>query len=203
VLLVNPLNHKWPAVMSELGFTVAAQAADGDQADALCRFVPAEVALVDCRGLGQTDSGQWEDALPSAGLPLVMLWPEGVAPPPAEQLFQHGVYACLNADPEPQALAGALEAAHRAFSERQHMGRQTREMSDALNQRKLVSRACGLLMDLEGLSEQAALERLEQSARERNLSLAQVAEAIIERLGVKRQPRRRLVRPGGKGSPPK
>jgi response regulator NasT len=50
----------------------------------------------------------------------------------------------------------------------------------ALADRKLVERAKGLLMTALGLSEQDAFRRLQLTARERNLRLAEVAARIVE-----------------------
>jgi response regulator NasT len=50
----------------------------------------------------------------------------------------------------------------------------------ALEDRKVVERAKGLLMSALGLSEQDAFRRLQQTARERNLRLADVAARIVE-----------------------
>jgi two-component system, response regulator PdtaR len=50
----------------------------------------------------------------------------------------------------------------------------------ALEDRKLVERAKGLLMSALNLSEQDAFRRLQTTARERNLRLADVARRIVE-----------------------
>ena len=50
----------------------------------------------------------------------------------------------------------------------------------ALEDRKLVERAKGLLMSALKLSEQDAFRRLQMTARERNLRLADVARRIVE-----------------------
>jgi response regulator NasT len=63
----------------------------------------------------------------------------------------------------------------------------------ALEDRKVVERAKGLLMTALDLSEQDAFRRLQQTARERNLRLADVAARIVEQqslLAPKRTARR-------------
>jgi len=50
----------------------------------------------------------------------------------------------------------------------------------ALEDRKLVERAKGLLMSALQLSEQDAFRRLQKTARERNLRLDEVARRIVE-----------------------
>jgi hypothetical protein len=55
------------------------------------------------------------------------------------------------------------------------------ELRAKLEERKLVEQAKGLLMAALGLTEDDAHRRLQRTARERNLRLADVAERIIER----------------------
>jgi two-component system, response regulator PdtaR len=50
----------------------------------------------------------------------------------------------------------------------------------ALEDRKLVERTKGLLMSALKLSEQDAFRRLQLTARERNLRLAEVARRVVE-----------------------
>ena len=201
VLLVRPRSGELPAILYDLGFHLAAQAGDGPQAEAMGRFVKADVALVDCRDADPADRDFFESRLPRADLPLVVLW-DGGPPPPARELAGRGVYSCLSGECEPQALASALEAAARGFGQARELRERAGEMAASLAERKLLGRATGLLMDREGLSEAQAGARLRRQAQDQGRSLSSVAEAVIERLEVRREPRRRVVRPGGRGSRP-
>lgn len=73
------------------------------------------------------------------------------------------------------AQATAREAAARVALEDE-----LAEARDALAERKLVERAKGILGDALGLSEAEAFRRLQRSARDRNLRLADVARRVIE-----------------------
>jgi len=57
---------------------------------------------------------------------------------------------------------------------------EVRQARQALEDRKLVERAKGLLMTALQLSEQDAFRRLQKTARDRNLRLADVARRIVE-----------------------
>ena len=52
--------------------------------------------------------------------------------------------------------------------------------TQALEDQKLLERAKGLLMDGLGLSEQEAFQRIRRTARDRNLTLAEVAARVID-----------------------
>jgi hypothetical protein len=65
--------------------------------------------------------------------------------------------------------------------EAQSRQREAGDLRIALAERKLVEQAKGLLMAALGLTENDAHRRLQQTARERNLRLADVAARIVER----------------------
>jgi response regulator NasT len=78
---------------------------------------------------------------------------------------------------ELQAAMGLAAARHAEFQE---LEAEVDRAQQALEDRKLVERAKGLLMSALGLSEQDAFRRLQLTARERNLRLAEVAARIVE-----------------------
>jgi two-component system, response regulator PdtaR len=66
-------------------------------------------------------------------------------------------------------------------------------VQQALEDRKLVERAKSLLMPALNLSEQDAFRRLQLTARERNLRLADVAARIVEQQSLLEPKRKRAV----------
>jgi response regulator NasT len=83
----------------------------------------------------------------------------------------------LFADDELQA---ALELAAARHAEFEALEAEVGRVQQALEDRKLVERAKGLLMSALHLSEQDAFRRLQLTARERNLRLVEVAARIVE-----------------------
>jgi hypothetical protein len=80
------------------------------------------------------------------------------------------------------AVAAATVALPLALvREAQSRQREAGELRAALEERKLVEQAKGLLMAALGLTEHDAHRRLQRTARERNLRLADVAGRIVER----------------------
>jgi response regulator NasT len=82
----------------------------------------------------------------------------------------------------------ALAAARHA--EFQALEAEVDRAQQALEDRKIVERAKGLLMSALDLSEQDAFRRLQLTARERNLRLADVAARIVEQQSLL-QPKRK------------
>jgi response regulator NasT len=84
-----------------------------------------------------------------------------------------GAGAYLTKPVDTRELAAALELAAARHVELQ-------AARQALADRKAIERAKGLLMTALGLDEQEAFRRLQRTARERNLKLADVAQRVVE-----------------------
>jgi two-component system, response regulator PdtaR len=97
-----------------------------------------------------------------------------------ERSIGSGVGAYLTKPVDTRELQAALELAAARHAELEAVEAEVGRAQQALEDRKLVERAKGLLMTALQLSEQDAFRRLQQTARERNLRLAEVAARIIE-----------------------
>ena len=62
----------------------------------------------------------------------------------------------------------------------QEQSEELRELNATLNDRKLVERAKGMLMQRQGLTEQEAYERLRKTAMNKNLKLVEVAQRVLD-----------------------
>lgn len=67
----------------------------------------------------------------------------------------------------------------RRFEQFEHLRREAADLRQALEDRKLIERAKGILMKRVGLDEAAAFRRLQKTASDRNLKLAEVARSIL------------------------
>jgi two-component system, response regulator PdtaR len=97
-----------------------------------------------------------------------------------ERSISSGVGAYLTKPVDTRELEAALELAAARHAELEALEAEVGRARQALEDRKLVERAKGLLMNALQLSEQDAFRRLQQTARERNLRLAEVAGRIVE-----------------------
>jgi response regulator NasT len=95
-----------------------------------------------------------------------------------------GVSAYLTKPVDSRELGAALQLAAARHAEFQALESEVDRAQQALEDRKLVERAKGLLMTALNLSEQDAFRRLQLTARERNLRLADVAGRIVEQQSV-------------------
>jgi response regulator NasT len=101
-----------------------------------------------------------------------------------ERSIASGVSAYLTKPIDTRALQAAIGLAAARHAELEQLEAEVERAQQALEDRKVVERAKGLLMSALGLSEQDAFRRLQLTARERNLRLADVAARIVEQEGL-------------------
>jgi response regulator NasT len=97
-----------------------------------------------------------------------------------ERSIASGVSAYLTKPIDTRELEAAIKLAAARHAEFEALEAEVSKAQQALEDRKLVERAKGLLMSALKLSEQDAFRRLQTTARERNLRLADVARRIVE-----------------------
>jgi AmiR/NasT family two-component response regulator len=97
-----------------------------------------------------------------------------------ERSIASGVSAYLTKPIDARELEAAIELAQLRQAEFEALEAEVDRAQQALEDRKLVERAKGLLMSALQISEQDAFRRLQKTARERNLRLGEVARRIVE-----------------------
>ncbi len=90
-----------------------------------------------------------------------------------------GVMAFLLKPVRVEELGPALDLAVARFRDFQAMRKENEELKKAIESRKLVERAKGLLMEEQGLTEAEAFRRIQKASMDRRKSMAEVAEAIL------------------------
>ncbi|HZD64734.1 MAG TPA: ANTAR domain-containing protein, partial [Acidimicrobiales bacterium] len=96
-----------------------------------------------------------------------------------EQAANCGVGAYLVKPVTPRQVGSALHLAVSRHSQFEAMQAEVDRLSDALETRKLVERAKGILMEQRGLSEAEAFARIQRRARDANRRMADVAREVI------------------------
>jgi two-component system, response regulator PdtaR len=174
-----------------LGHEAIGPAADGAEAIVLARADTPDLYLFDIE-MPNLDGLQAAQQLAAEGLrrPVVVITgvkDEGLV----ERSIASGVGAYLTKPVDTRELRAALGLSAARHLEFQQLEAEVERAQQALEDRKLVERAKGLLMSALDLSEQDAFRRLQTTARERNLRLADVAARIVEQqtlLEPKRKP---------------
>jgi two-component system, response regulator PdtaR len=178
--------------LRSLGHDPLGPAGDGLQAVALARESLPDLYLFDVE-MPNIDGLEAAKQLAGDGLRRPVVVVTGVDDPALiERSIASGVSAYLTKPVDSRELEAALALAAARHAEFQALEAEVDRAQQALEDRKIVERAKGLLMSALNLSEQDAFRRLQLTARERNLRLADVATRIVEQQS--------LLRPGRKAS---
>ena len=167
-----------------LGHEPIGPAGDGEEAVELARSQTPDVYLFDIE-LPRLDGLEAATRLARDGLRRPVVVVTGVDDPGLiDRSIASGVSAYLTKPVDTRELQAAIDLAAARHAELEALEAEVGRAQQALEDRKLVERAKGLLMSALGLSEQDAFRRLQLTARERNLRLVDVAARIVEQEAV-------------------
>ncbi len=182
------------AGLTSLGHTVVGCGRDGAQAVELAHGLAPDFVVMDIRLPGLDGIDAAERILSRQALPILLL--TGYLDPELIQRSREaGVMAYLLKPVNLRLLQVAIELATARFEEMQILRRENRELKDALEARKLVERAKGLLMERLHLTEAKAFELMRERSRKRRITLKELAAAMLEADELLRPP------DGGGGEP--
>lgn len=92
---------------------------------------------------------------------------------------QYWVMAYLVKPIKQADLEPAIAIAMRRFEQFRALRREAADLREALDDRKIIERAKGVVMQRTGLDEQTAFRRLQKLASQQNLKLVDVARAVL------------------------
>lgn len=170
----------------ESGFNlVATLPADVFLTERLAQLQP-DMVIVDAESAARDALEHVVMATREAPRPIVMFTNDSDTSHVSEAVAA-GVTAYVVAGLAPERIRPILHVAMARFQHEQALRRalaETRseldELSAELKDRKTIDRAKGLLMQRQGLSEQAAYEKLRKTAMDRGLKLAEVAQRMLD-----------------------
>jgi len=166
--------------LRSLGHEPIGPARDGEEAIAMASDDPPDLYLFDIE-MPNVDGLEAATQLAASGLRRPVVVVTGVDDPGLiERSIASGVSAYLTKPVDSRELHAAIDLAAARHAEFQALESEVDRAQQALEDRKVVERAKGLLMTGFGLSEQDAFRRLQLAARERNLRLVDVARRIVE-----------------------
>jgi response regulator NasT len=163
-----------------LGHEPLGPAADGQQAVELAREDPPDLYLFDV-DMPRLDGLAAARTLADEGLrrPIVVI--TGVDDPDLiERSIASGVSAYLTKPIDDRALDAGIRLAASRHQEFRALEAEVSKAQQALEDRKTIEQAKGLLIAATGISEPEAFRRIQRTARDRNLRLVEVARKIVE-----------------------
>jgi two-component system, response regulator PdtaR len=169
-------------LLERAGFEVCAEARDGEEAVELARSEQPDLAVMDVKMPKLDGIEAARKILEERPIPIVMLTAYG-----QEELVSRaveaGVFGYLVKPFREQDLLPAIQAARARHEELQAVRGEAESLAEALAARKVIERAKGLLMQKEGLTEDAAFARLRKASQVSGRPLKVIAEAVVATLG--------------------
>jgi response regulator NasT len=165
-------------MLTNLGYLVVGEVADGRSAVNQARELRPDVVVMDIK-MPDMDGIDAAQVLTEERIaPTVLLSAYGQREL-VERARAAGVVAYLVKPYREEELAPAIEVALARFREFQTLQKQVDDLQAALETRKLVDRAKGILMDKQGLSEAEAFRKIQKMSMDNRKPMKDVAEAII------------------------
>jgi two-component system, response regulator PdtaR len=169
-------------MLERAGFEVVAEARDGREAVALAAEHRPDLAVMDVKMPELDGIEAARQMLEQRQIPIVMLTAFSEAAL-VGRAVDAGVFGYLVKPFRESDLLPAIEAARARHAELQALRDEAGSLRDALEARKLIERAKGLLMEKDGLSEGEAFARLRGASQQTGRPLRDVAEAILATFG--------------------
>jgi AmiR/NasT family two-component response regulator len=164
--------------LAGLGHQVVAEASTGDEAVALARSAQPDLAILDIKMPVMDGIEAAEKITQARPIPIILLTAYGEAQL-IERAAQANISAYLMKPVAEEDLVPTITLALARFRQFQALRQEVADLREALEARKTIERAKGILMRRLNLSEEEAFRRLQKQSQDANRKLAQVAEAIV------------------------
>jgi response regulator NasT len=165
-------------MLTNLGYLVVGDVGDGQSAVNLARELKPDVVLMDIK-MPNLDGIDAAKILTEEQIaPVVLLTAYGQKDL-IDRAKEAGVVGYLVKPFRETDLLPAIEVALSRFKEFQSVRQEVADLENALETRKLVERAKGILMDSQGIEENEAFRKIQKMSMNTRKPMKDVAEAII------------------------
>ena len=165
-------------MLTNLGYLVVGEVADGRSAVNQARELRPDIIIMDIK-MPDMDGIEAAQTLTEERIAPVVLLSAYSQRDLVQRAREAGVVAYLVKPYREEELAPAIEVALARFQEFKELEAQVTDLQQALETRKLVDRAKGILMDKQGLSEADAFRKIQKMSMDNRKPMKDVAEAII------------------------
>ncbi len=172
--------------LTEFGYEVVAQAADGEEAVAMAILHKPDICIMDVK-MPKLDGISAAEKIAELKIPVVLL----TAFSQKELVTRASEAGAMSYIVKPFSPSDLLPAIEIALSRHEQIVALETEISD-LNERfetrKLMDRAKGLLNEKMHLAEPEAFRWIQKASMDRRLTMQEVAKTVIEQLGANKPP---------------
>jgi AmiR/NasT family two-component response regulator len=164
--------------LGQLGHEVVAKAGNGRELVDQCRKLHPDLIITDIKMPDMDGLEAVRQIAAEQVIPVILVSgyhdPEYVEAALRQHVLAYLVKPVKKADLEP-----AISLVMRRFKELLALQQQADDLRHALESRKLIERAKGILMKRAGLPEEDAFRRLQQLASQKNMKMVEIAEMIV------------------------
>ncbi|MDM8520333.1 response regulator [Anaerolineales bacterium HSG6] len=165
-------------MLTSLGYLVVGDVGDGKSAVNLARKLKPNVVLMDIK-MPDMDGITASKILTEEHIAPVVLLTAYSQKDLVDRARDAGVVGYLVKPFRESDLLPAIEIALARFNEFETINQEVDDLQNALETRKLVERAKGILMDSQKLDEQVSFRKIQKMSMNTRKSMKEVAEAII------------------------
>lgn len=164
--------------LDTLGHQVVATASNGREAVELAREFKPDLAFLDIRMPMMTGPEAAHQIASERPIPIIILSAYSDSRT-VDEATRSPIFHYLVKPVDPDDLAPAIAVARARFDDWIETRRQRDQLEVKLEERKLIERAKGLLMDTRNLSEREAYRFLQKTSQDKNTPMVELARKIL------------------------
>ena len=164
--------------LETLGHQVVATASNGREAVDLARQHKPDLAFLDIRMPTMTGPEAAHQIASDRAIPMIILSAYSDART-VDEAIRAPVFHYLVKPVDPDDLGPAIAVARARFDEWLDARRQKEMLEMRLEERKIIERAKGLLMDSRGLTEKEAYRFLQKTSQDKNTPMVELARKLL------------------------
>lgn len=165
-------------MLTHLGYDVIAEAGDGRSALELAKKLQPDLVIMDIK-MPDLDGITAAEELTRLQIAPVVLLTAYSDQALVERAKEAGVVGYVVKPFREAELMPVIELSLARFEEFRSLEREVGDLKEALEARKLIERAKGVLMEVYGLKESEAFHRIRKTSMDARKSMKEVAEAIL------------------------
>jgi two-component system, response regulator PdtaR len=170
------------ATFEDAGDEIAGEARDGQEALRLAAELDPDLVVMDVQMPKLDGIEAARQLLAERPVPIVIVtaFPEAEL---VERAVEAGVFGYVVKPFRREELLAAVATARARFDELQSVRAEAASLGEALEARKVVERAKGLLMAREGITEEEAYGRIRRASQRTGRPMKAIADALVATLG--------------------
>ena len=165
-------------MLTNLGYLVVGEVGDGQSAVNLARELRPDIVIMDIK-MPDMDGIEAASILTKERIAPVLLLTAFSQKGLVDRATEAGVAGYIVKPFRESDLGPAIEVALARFNEFRTLEKEVGTLQEALETRKVVDRAKGILMDTQGLKEAEAFRKIQKMSMNTRRPMKEVAEAII------------------------